>query len=799
MTARARLLGQAANAIDHFAPSWPLQTFISTNPLSGFEAMPFEDAVILGQRLFGGRGYPNAAMIADALATGRIDQALAQDMARERGLDLPDPRQLRSEASTGRWQATADDLVMARWLRAFFDEGQAALPMPGRDRGFYRSWRELACHDPMIANCQGLLALPDDPLDALDLLVAPLADADREAAFIWYLARLPGWARHIRWRVLERDRHGLGGTMAVVDVLAVRLAIAWLSEEPIHMAARQGREVLSPPVLSVADTLHAFWLDVWEETWRRQLTATLTANPAGDAGRALPERQAQLVFCMDVRSEVLRRCLEAVGPYETYAMAGFFGASVRILPVTGGAPYPSCPIHVNPRHVVAETPMGGHAGLAARHRCARSLRQLLHQLRHRLRQSLTGTSILSQTAGMATGLVCLIRTLWPQRLAKLGLAIRQRILPPVPVLPSIGLTQADGDDVVYGLSPAEQVFFAATALKLMGLTGDTAPLVILCGHRGSSTNNSYAAQYHCSACGARPGGPGARVMAALLNRPEVRGKLATEAGIHISSDTLFLAAEHDTGTDVVTVAEPGPLGETHALLLQRLRSDLDRASAAAATERLLQLDGQQIRDPLQAAERRVNDWAQTRPEWGLARNAAIIIGDRELTHGRNFAGRAFLHSYRWQQDSDGSMLEVILTGPVVVAQWINLQYYFSTVDNDVYGAGPRAGHNLVGGFAVMAGDGDDLRAGLPWEAVACEDGSLWHEPLRLMIVIKAPRARVERIIQRNSSTLSRMFGNGWASLMVIDPSTGTVDRLGRDGCFVPARLMDGAALQAVPC
>ena len=159
---------------------------------------------------------------------------------------------------------------------------------------------------------------------------------------------------------------------------------------------------------------------------------------------------------------------------------------------------------------------------------------------------------------------------------------------------------------------------------------------------------------------------------------------------------------------------------------------------------------------------RSSDWAQVYPEWGLAGNAAFIVAPRSVTRGIDLQRRTFLHSYEADVDTDGSALETILTAPLVVAQWINCQYYFSTVAPQVFGAGTKTIHNVVGTVGVIAGHNGDLQLGLPWQSVS--DGQrLLHEPQRLLAVVQAPYARIDMIVARNP-ILQQLFGNDWVAL-----------------------------------
>jgi uncharacterized protein YbcC (UPF0753/DUF2309 family) len=321
-----------------------------------------------------------------------------------------------------------------------------------------------------------------------------------------------------------------------------------------------------------------------------------------------------------------------------------------------------------------------------------------------------------------------------------------------------------------GFSVTEQAYFVEAALRLMGLTSNFSRVVLFCAHGSTSQNNPYESALDCGACGGNHGLPNARAIAAMANRSAVRD-LLQERGITIPNDTQFLAAEHDTTTDRVHVADLEDIPATHRKDLQRLLADLEEAGTQTALERRRSLERRD--DPVEpstarrALARRSEDWAEVRPEWGLSKNSVIIIGRRALTQRVNLRSRSFLHSYDHQQDSSGKLLETIMTAPLVVAQWINMEHYFSTVDNEVYGSGSKVYHNVVGRVGVMTGVWSDLRLGLPAQTVF--NGSVpYHEPMRLLAVIEAPRERIEGIIDRHP-LLDQLFNLGWVTLLALDP------------------------------
>jgi uncharacterized protein YbcC (UPF0753/DUF2309 family) len=321
-----------------------------------------------------------------------------------------------------------------------------------------------------------------------------------------------------------------------------------------------------------------------------------------------------------------------------------------------------------------------------------------------------------------------------------------------------------------GFSVGEQAYFVEAALRLMGLTSNFARLVVFCAHGSTSENNPYESALDCGACGGNHGLPNARTIAAMANRSAVRDLLKGR-GITIPADTQFLAAEHDTTADRVRVVDLEDLPATHRKDLVRLLADLDEAGSHTALERSRSLERRtDLVEPgaaRRALLRRSEDWAEVRPEWGLSKNSVIIIARRTLTQRVNLRGRSFLHSYDHRQDPSGKFLETIMTAPLVVAQWINMEHYFSTVDNEVYGSGSKIYHNVVGRVGVMTGVWSDLRIGLPAQTVF--NGSVpYHEPMRLLAVIEAPPTRIQGIINRHP-LLEQLFNLGWVTLLALDP------------------------------
>ncbi|MDA8367797.1 MAG: DUF2309 domain-containing protein [Actinomycetota bacterium] len=738
---RASILVDLDEAARFVPPMWPLSTFVAVNPLWDLRQLGFDGAIEAAGTLYGADLLPPPTPTGDPVPPGRSDTT-------------PDGSPAADRAS-----AAVDD-VLTRWCAAFVG-GQLGA---GDGGGFYSAWRAGIGHDPAarrLAGPRGRAAMAAAPADAVAAIAVALVELSvgeggRTPAFAARLARTPGWAGLAKWRA-QWAPPGTGAPhLTLVDLMAVRLTVeAALHAEGFGDAGTLPPLVRAPGGRDADREEERAELTVGEDRFRHWLLTALD-HPSDDRPAGPPD--AQVVFCIDVRSEGMRRHLEAAGPYETLGFAGFFGLPARFRPLGAQGTVDLCPVLVRPTVDLIEVPAGGEEAPAARALGALAARGAAAAAFETGREHPVGSFLLAELTGPVLGAAALARTVAPSWTGRLRSWARQRFTSP-------GLTEVVPEAGDRGMSLDEQVHYAASALSTMGLVRGFAPLVVLTGHGATSANNPHASALDCGACGGNRGVVSARAAAGIFNRDEVRAALAAQ-GIVIPPSTWFVAGEHDTVTDRVEVLDRHLVPASHLAGLEALERAIADARVALVAERSADLPGAAGARGPDGVDARAVDWAQVRPEWGLAGNAAIIVGPRRMTAGVTLGRRCFLHSYDAATDPDGTALETILTAPVVVAHWINAQYYFSTVAPELFGAGDKTVHNVVGGIGVVTGTGGDLRIGLPRQSVFDGARSV-HEPLRLQVVVEAPVAMVDRTIRRNP-VLGDLFDGDWVHLVARD-------------------------------
>ena len=477
----------------------------------------------------------------------------------------------------------------------------------------------------------------------------------------------------------------------------------------------------------------------YEGTLQHQLAAQITTHTEPQKANGTPSIQA--AFCIDVRSEVFRRAFESLSPdIETLGFAGFFG-----LPIAHQATHSALCEHRLP---VLLAP-----GLEAATHTAHTTDALVHDLtdktlrpRHQLKTAALTSFAYVDAIGPAY--------LWKLAKQTLGFGSGKK-------------ASATKEKPAFktSLDDAGKCDIAEKVLRAMSFTKDFAQIVLLAGHGANVTNNPHKSALHCGACGGHAGDVNARLLAGLLNEPAVRDGLE-KRGISIPNDTVFIAGLHDTTTDAMTLFDQDIDRPIDKAALAKLQDLLAQAGSLARSERAARLPGADNARDIMA---RASNWSETRPEWGLAGCKYFIAAPRAISAKANLKGESFLHDYDYRADAQNgfAVLELILTAPVIVASWISLQYYASTVAPDLYGAGNKLLHNVVGGIGVYEGNGGQLRTGLPIQSV--HDGNTFvHDPAKLTVCLDAPIDAINNVLEKHPAVRA-LFDNGWLQLLAFTP------------------------------
>ncbi len=752
----AGLESAIGTALRRIPPLWPLRHFVAVNPFLGLTDKPFTEACALLVRATGAAPLLKPEEYLAELESGGIrsedlDAVVEGDWSRAR---LVEALYRARQVSVGQTIQTVADRLDARggrshwgefivgeiskWCAAVFDENQVMWGWPWRGMGLYEGWREAARHDanPEAFGLRGfrvfVKGLPSDPTECIRHCLGILRPTGVDLADYLHrqLSTIGGWAGHVQYRVREdvmRGRENAG----LRDLLAIRLAY----DAALHrMGWREAEGTVEGAERKAVDELLdalARWQTAYEMGYQRRLGAAMASTRREER----PERASfQAVFCIDVRSEIFRRHLEATDPWcRTLGFAGFFGFPVAHRDEVRGVEGMRCPVLlVPPVESVEDRP--------------ESVRERARWTDAGHWKAVQGASISAfsyvEVAGMALGV-------------GFGGGGKK--------VPECGRARPRLQEAGSGV----KADLAEGALRNMGLTRDFARLVLICGHGGESANNPHGSSLDCGACGGHAGDVNARLAVDALNDVAVRELLACR-GVVIPDATRFVAGLHRTSTDEVELFDIGGDEVTHGEEMADLRAKLAEAGRRTRRERAarLGLGGLPDYDLLGALRERAADGSQVRPEWALANNAALVAAPRDRTAGMNLEGRVFLHDYDPENDPDDRILTLILSAPVVVASWINLQYYASRVDPERYGSGNKALHQVVGGVGVLEGNSGDLRVGLPLQSIHDGNGYV-HEPRRLAVYVEASPSRIDRVLEGLPAVRS-LFDNGWIHLWSLE-------------------------------
>ena len=605
----------------------------------------------------------------------------------------------------------------------------------------------------------------------------PLAEDLQQQAARLCRAAEAGLGDAAAWEALAAEiaMHGESLAAARASRLQALTATLGLSAGDVETLTPEDAEALLACAASLDPLARGHvWLLAYERHYREQIFTALAANYP--RRKELGQPSAQVVFCMDDREEGTRRHLEELAAgVETYGAAGFFGVPMYWQGVDDAARSALCPVVVQPVHAVRETAAPGSEAALDHHAGRRRWRLAWRErLLQGTRRSPLAGPLLTALAAPPALAALVAGSLAPGWFGQAVLRWREQFDGRAPTRLHLTAesprTSATPHTPQEGFTDAEQTERVESFLRMIGLTGNFAPLVLMLGHGSDSRNNPHLSAYDCGACSGRHGGPNARVFAAMANRPEVRERLAGR-GLHIPGATWFVAAEHNTCDDGVEWYDLDLLPAGLQPAFDRLHGQLAEACRAHAAERCRRLASAPVRaSPWQGRQHvigRGHDISQARPELGHATNAAAFIGRRAMSRGLFLDRRVFLISYDPAADDDGRIVENILLAAGPVGAGISLEYYFSTVDNERFGCGSKVTHNVAGLFGVMEGADSDLRTGLPWQMVEI------HEAMRLLVVVEQTPELLSAIVARQP-VLQELIGNGWITVAAQHPEHGAL-------------------------
>ncbi|MFT4522932.1 MAG: hypothetical protein ACI8ZN_001884 [Bacteroidia bacterium] len=772
--------------ISHFLPKQaPLKDFIHHNSLHAFDEHPFETALVHAKKIFGYRTTLSLSEYQDLYAKGRINKdvfrkVLVEEVGAESAAEWH-AKMFQKEKSTRQskrigalrrlWKtrrhldldaAVHDQLF--RVLCSYLDQGISIWPFPENGEGLLSSIKELECNGitSFFHHPRAKFLLNERGVDLEYLLNILVGDPALYENYLFdQQFAHAGWSGLID--VLEHKSDALFDKREVSlrDVIFFELLLEidacdrafdknWLPL--IHSASDVDFKLLQDIEIDNSDLCMQYWQKAYEWTYYNEVLVGLSMESSQINENYVKPVSFQALFCIDDRECSIRRHVEHYAPCcQTYGTPGHFGVPFYYQPQGSSFKTKACPAPFDPTHLILER--------AAK---KKNLQKEHHFSKHS--HSFIGGWLLSQTLGFWSAV-------------KLFLNIFKPSLSPATATSFAHMDKFSELSILHhgkkrnglqiGFTTEEMMDCVENVLRSIGLTSKFADLVYVIGHGSSSINNPYYAGYDCGACSGRPGSVNARVFSDMANRGVVRSELRNR-GIEIPESSQFVGGLHDTSRDEIIFYDEQNLKEDLVMQHQANQHIFKQALHYNAKERSRRFISVDTNLPAKKVHEKVKvrsiSLFEPRPELNHATNALCIIGNRTLTRNVFLDRRAFLNSYDYQQDPDGKHLLNILNAAAPVCGGINLEYYFSRVDNQKLGAGSKLPHNVMGLIGLANGIGGDLRPGLPSQMIEM------HDPIRLMMIVQHKQELVLKAIQQNPSTFN-WFKNRWIWLCVLDPIT----------------------------
>lgn len=794
-------LQHCLHELKHYLPAQaPLKDFVHHNTLHAFQNRKFEKALLEAYEIFGFKGNLTLREYRKLHADGVIDDRIlnlkiAHFFPERKESEVRDemfngkfphshpPRigQLRSNWKRA-YKIDLDSLVhptLFRVLSAYLDQGISIWKFPIVQGGFLEALRELEkqSFSSLFKSKRAKQMLMDEHLTLHDVLRILVGD---EQWFEQYLFDQqfahPGWSGLVSTiedapqTLLDERKISLSDLVLLeclmeIDQLDAAFGPIWaplsfrMSFQPTPLFAETKFTEISLILLA--------FHQAYEETYYHQVLQGIleTRNLSHETKEG---KSFQALFCIDDRECSLRRYVEKIdSSASTFGTPGFFGVEFYYKPVSEKFYTKLCPAPVFPNYLIKEE------GEVEYRKTETHYQPASH--------GLVKGALLSMSYGFVSAGKLVKNLFYPKPSPATSLSFHH-----MDKQAHLTIENKNGErenNLQIGFTIPEMTERVDRVLNSIGLVQDFAPIIYIVGHGASSTNNPHYAAYDCGACSGRAGSVNARVFAFMANHKKVREQLS-EKGIHIPDSTVFVGALHDTTRDEIDFYLDR-LNNTQELLHEQNKAVFIQALDLNALERSRRFESIADKSNLEKVHQKIKNRSvslfEPRPELNHATNALCIVGRRGLTSRVFLDRRSFLNSYDYVLDPQGDYLYGILRAAAPVCGGINLEYYFSRVDNQKLGAGSKLPHNVMGLIGVANGTDGDLRPGLPSQMIEV------HDPLRLLMVVEHYPEIVLKTIQRDDNTYE-WFNNRWIHLVAIHPEKNEVFQF-VDGEFVPMSLL----------
>jgi len=759
--------------LKHYLPAQaPLKDFIHHNPLHAFQQDNFYEGRQKAAEMLGYQVSLSLNEFREYYEAGRINKkVLERIIIQKKGAEhvnewlekaisktyppQPLPRIGSLRAFWKRqYQIDLDSLVhptLFRILSSFLDQGIALWPFPVQNQPFLAAIRDMERNSftSFFRTERAKNLLLYTKCDISELLQILVGD---ESLYTHYLFDQQfahqGWSGMV---VTIEDQPELGLHTKPISLHDVILFELLLEIDALDFSfgdiwaplgtkvQKKPRDLFAPIPKTELWELMAIWQEAFEWSYYDDVLAGISLYGEPEEPH---QTSFQAMFCLDNRETSLRQYLEQTDTAcETFGTPGFFNVETYYKPAPSRFHLKLCPAPLTPRYLIKES------GAASHH-------------------TKDTHGLIRKTLGFWSAIKALIHFFYPvlnptttSSLRRMGTSSRLTI-------------ENDSSDALQaglqvGFTISEMAQRVRELLNCAGLVGNFAPIVYLVGHGSSSINSSYYAAYNCSACCGRPGSVNARAFASMANHAAVR-KILRATGIDLPDTTQFLAGLHDTACDEIAFYDLEILSPENQARHQKNLTAFDRAlelHAKEQTRHLVFINSRlSPKSTPNKLRRQIVSRFEPRPELTHATNALCIIGRRTLTQNLYLNRRAFLNSFDYRVDPTGQYLLDTLKAVLPICGGINLEYFFSRVDNQKLGAGTLLPHNVMGLFGVANGADGDLRPGLPSQMIEV------HDPLRLLMVVEHfPEVVLEAV--KALPTAHEWFLTEWIHLAVIHPET----------------------------